>query len=352
MNAQRPLLISSDSDLFDDVLRLAAANAVEIHLATDAEGARGRWQIAPLVLVGADASLMIASGRLPRRRDVVLVTRDPTPDTWQNAVALGAEHVVSLPEAERWLIDRLADCAEGPARDGRVVAVMGAGAGAGASTFAATLALAAADRSLRVLLVDADPLGGGLDVLLGIEDLPGIRWTDLAETRGRLGTEPLAASLPTAHGLTVLSWGRSGPGSLSAEAMSAVLDAAGRGFDMVIVDLPRHIDAATELVLARAELTMLVTSNRVRATAAAARIVTVLDGRCGALRIVLRMEPRGLLGEAVEAALNVPVIARLPRVAALASRADDGEPPGLRDAYGRACASALRTVAAGAGRVA
>lgn len=352
MNAQRPLLISSDGELIDDVLRLAAANAVEIHLATDAEGARSRWQLAPLVLVGADAGLAMATGRLPRRRDVVLVTREPSPDTWQNAVALGAEHVVSLPDAERWLIDRLADCAEGPPRDGRIVAVMGAGAGAGASTFAATLALAAADRALRVLLVDADPLGGGLDVLLGIEDAPGIRWTDLADTRGRLGAEPLAASLPAAHGLAVLSSGRSGPGSLSAEAMSAVLDAAARGFDMVIVDLPRHIDAATELVLSRAELTMLVTSNRVRATAAAARIVRLLDGRCGVLRLVLRMEPRGLLDDAVEAALNVPVVARLPVAPSLPGRADDGEPPSLRDAYGKACSSALRAVAAGAGRVA
>ena len=102
MNAQRPLLISSDSDLFDDVLRLAAAHAVELHLATDAEGARGRWQIAPLVLVGADASLMIASGRLPRRRDVVLVTRDPTPDTWQNAVF--TKEMLNPKPGERWLL--------------------------------------------------------------------------------------------------------------------------------------------------------------------------------------------------------------------------------------------------------
>lgn len=352
MNAQRPLLVSSDSDLIDDVLRLAAANGVEIHLATDAEGARSRWQLAPLVLVGADASLAMAAGRMSRRRDVVLVTREPTPDTWQNAVALGAEHVVSLPEAERWLIDRLADCVDGPTRDGRIVAVMGAGAGAGASTFAVTLALAAADRGLRVLLVDADPLGGGLDVLLGIEDMPGIRWSDLAETRGRLGAQSLAASLPTSDGVSVLSWGRTGPGALSAEAMSAVVNAAARGYDMVIVDLPRHIDAATELVLSRAELTMLVTGNRVRATAAAARIVSLLDGRCGTLRLVLRMDPKGLLDDAVEAALAVPVIARLPVTPSLAARADDGEPPGLRDAYGKACTSALRAVAAGVGRVA
>jgi len=347
MNAQRPLLISSDSELIDDVLRLAAANAVEIHLATDVEGARSRWPLAPLVLVGADAGLALAGARMTRRRDVVLVTREPTADTWQNAVTLGAEHVVTLPDADRWLIDRLADCEEGPARDGRVIAVMGAGAGSGASTFASTLALAAADRALRVLLIDADPLGGGLDVLLGLEDAPGIRWADLAETRGRLGVQSLASSLPGGHGLSVLSWGRNGGATLSVEAMSAVIDAAARGFDIVIVDLPRHLDAATEVALSRAEMTLLVARNRVRTTAAAARIVAELDGRCSAVSIVLRVEPKGLMDHAVEDALTVPVVARLPTLASLSSRADDGEPPHLRDAYGKACMTALRMVASG-----
>ena len=52
MNGARPLLVSNDADLIDDVLRLAAANGVEVHLAADAEGARSRWQLAPLVIVG------------------------------------------------------------------------------------------------------------------------------------------------------------------------------------------------------------------------------------------------------------------------------------------------------------
>jgi secretion/DNA translocation related CpaE-like protein len=351
MNAQRPLLISNDTELVDDVLRLAAANSVEVHLATDAESARSRWQLAPLVLVGADAGLQVASARMTRRRDVVLVAREPSADTWQNAVAVGAEHVAALPEAERWLIDRLADSSEGPPRDGRVVAVIGSGSGAGASTFAVTLALSAA-RSMRSLLVDADPLGGGLDVLLGIEDVPGIRWSDLSETRGRLGIHSLEQALPSHGGLSVLSWGRTGPTTLSIEAASAVLDAAVRGFDLVVVDVPRHLDATAELVLSRADVTILVTSNRVRATAAAARVLEQLDGRSGAIRLVVRMDPKGLRDDAVQAALGVPVVARLPVVASLPTRADDGEPPTVGDGYGRACATALREIAVGAERVA
>ncbi len=352
MNAARPLLVSNDADLIDEVLRLAAANNVEVHLAADAEGARSRWQLAPLVVVGADVVSAVAAARMSRRRDVVLVTAEPTSSDWQLAVSLGAEHVISLPAAERWLIDRLAECVDGPTRDGRLVAVIGAGAGAGASTFAATLALAAASRSLRVLLVDADPLGGGLDVILGIEEVVGIRWPDLVETRGRLGAQSLADALPRIGGVAVLSWGRDGPGLIAAEAMSAVLDAGIRGHDLVIVDLPRQLDPVTELVLSRSDETALVTVNRVRTTAAAARIAGLLEGRCASLGLVLRTDPKGVLDEAVLAALDVPVIARIPASPGLASRADDGQPPGLRDAYGRACLAALTVMARHVGRVA
>jgi secretion/DNA translocation related CpaE-like protein len=352
MNTARPLLVSNDVDLIDEVLRLAAANGVEVHLAADAEGARSRWQLAPLVVVGADVVSAVAAARMSRRRDVVIVTAEPTSSDWQQAVTLGAEHVISLPAAERWLIDRLAECAEGPTRDGRLVSVIGAGGGAGASTFAAALALAAASRSLRVLLIDADPLGGGLDVLLGIEEVAGIRWPDLVETRGRLASQSLAAALPQAAGVAVLSWGREGPGLIAAEAMSAVLDAGIRGHDLVVVDLPRQIDPVTELVLSRSDETALVTVNRVRATAAAARIAAVLEGRCACLGLVLRTDAKGVLDEAVLAALDIPLIARIPGTPALAARADDGEPPSLRDAYGRACLTALTALARNVGRVA
>ena len=253
MNGTRPLLVSTDADLIDDVLRLAAANGVEVHLATETDAARSRWQLAPLVLVGADAAAALAGAGMGRRRDVVLVSRAPSPDDWQWAVAIGAEHVVSIPDGERWLIDRLADCGEGAPRDGSVVAVIAGSGGAGASTLAATLALGAAARSQRVLLVDGDCLGGGLDVLMGIEEAPGVRWSDLLEARGRLGAAALDQALPHVSGVTVLSWGRAGPTALPVDVVAAVLDAGVRGYDLVIADVARHLDAAGELLLSRAD---------------------------------------------------------------------------------------------------
>lgn len=346
MATQRPLLISADADLIDDAVRLAAANGVEVHLATDVAAARARWPLAALVLVGADVADDVATARLPRRRGVIVVTRTSGERPWSTAVAIGAEEVAQLPDDERWLIDRLADSAEGPHRDGQVVAVMGTGAGAGASTFAAALAITAAAQRLRVLLVDADPLGGGLDLLLGLEDTPGVRWPDLVETRGRLASTALDEALPHVEGVAVLSWGRTGPLHATPEAMAALLDAGSRGYDLVVVDLARTLDAVAEVAVAHATQALLVTTNRVRPAAAAARIAALLDGRCASLGVVLRSDPRGLLDDSVSASLTVPTIARLPTIRSLAAQADDGEPPRVRGDYARACRTVLATIAA------
>lgn len=338
MNGARPLLVTEDPDLVDDVLRLAAAGSVEVHLAAEPESARRAWALAPLVLVGVDRAGSLAAARLPRRRDVVVVARDPSPEDWQVAVALGAEHVARLPEAERWIIDRLADSGEGAPRNGAVVAVIGAGSGAGASTLAVALALTAAGQGCRTLLVDADPLGGGIDLLLGAEDLPGVRWADLSDTRGRLSTTTLHQNLPSIGGVSILSWGRDGGSALPVEAMASVLDAGERGSDLVVVDVTRDLDPVGELVLARARDVLLVTTPHVRAAAAASRLASALQVRSASVRLVLRADARGIDEDAVVTAIGLPVAAHLPHVPVLSRCADDGERPGLRDAYGRGVA--------------
>src|SRR3712207_7123198 len=49
---------------------------------------------------------------------------------------------------------------------------------------------------LRTLLVDADPLGGGLDLVLGWEQVDGLRWPSLAEADGRVDPPALLQALP------------------------------------------------------------------------------------------------------------------------------------------------------------
>src|SRR5690606_31593583 len=140
------------------------------------------WERASLVLVGDDRAVGLRG--VPRRPGVVLVGRDPDDHgVWERGVGLGAEAVLVLPADESRLVDRLADAVESVGGLARTVGVIGGRGGAGASTLACALALAAARRGERTMLIDGDPLGGGLEVLLGGERLDGLRWPALRDSR-------------------------------------------------------------------------------------------------------------------------------------------------------------------------
>ena len=80
---------------------------------------------------------------MPRVGRVVVLGQDlDDPTIWQRVVQVGAEHVVFLPDGERWLVDALADAVEGTGIDGLLVAVIG-GRGGGATTPSVALAQSA-----------------------------------------------------------------------------------------------------------------------------------------------------------------------------------------------------------------
>lgn len=326
-----PLLLSADAALLDDLLRLAAAAGVEPEIARDVASARGSWPRAPLVLVGAD--LADAAGAvLPRRpAGVVLVSADlDDPQVWERGVRLGAEKVTFLPDAQPWLVGRLADAADGRVGGAPVVAVVGGRGGAGATTFAAALSVAALRSGLHPWLVDADPLGGGIDLVLGGEDSAGLRWPDLVASRGRLSASTLRSALPAVDDdLVVLSWDRGDLLTIAAPAMRSVLSAARRGGDLVVVDLPRRVDEAAEQVLVQAGLVVVVVPAEVRAAAAAARVVSGLVALSDEVQVVVRStRPGGLPADVVGDALGLPVLGAYRSEAAVAVAAERGEPPG------------------------
>ena len=58
----------------------------------------------------------------------------------------------------------------------------------------------------KAVLVDLDPLGPGLDRVLGLERCDGVRWDALLQTTGRLSARSLHDALPRRNGLGVLTW--------------------------------------------------------------------------------------------------------------------------------------------------
>ena len=324
----RSLVLTADEALLDELLRLAAAAGVEVDVAPDPVAARPRWQAAPLVVVGDDQAES-AAGQLGRRPQVILVGLDRADvSIWRRGVALGAEQVVYLPDVEHWLVERFADAAEETSRDALVVGVMGGRGGAGASVLAVALAVTSARRGLGTTLIDLDPLGGGIDLLLGAEDCPGLRWPDFADTRGRLASAALRDALPERHGLTVLSWGRGHVVTIPPPAVRAVVSAARRGGDAVVLDMPRRLDAATEEALELCTCTLLVVPAEVRAVAAAARVALGLTAVTADVRVVVRGPSLSGLGAVeVSDALGLPVVAEMESEPHLDDRLDRGEPP-------------------------
>jgi secretion/DNA translocation related CpaE-like protein len=338
------LAVLAEPALRDEVERVAAAVGVRVvHAGSASSVSRKAWSAAAAVVLDEAAAGWCAQTGLPCRARVIVVTgTEPAQATWAAAIEVGAQHVLMLPAQERDLVRELADASES-ARDnsvcGDVVAVIGGRGGAGASLFAAGLAQAATDP----LLVDLDPWGGGIDLLVGGETTPGVRWPDLALQGGRLNWSAVREALPRHRGISMLSGTRHGF-ELDARAVDAVIDAGRRGGATVVCDLPRRLTEAAQAALDTADLVVVVTQADVRACAATAAIVPVLIGINPNVGLVVRgPSPGGLRADEVAALAAVPLLASMKPDPRLAEQLEHG---GLRLRRRSALAAASRRVLA------
>lgn len=335
------VVLATDPDLLDRVLAIAAAAGVEPRVLPDAGAIRGLWSIADLVIVGLEVAPRLATLGLPRRDDVYLVAADEAggeAPRWSGPLSAA---VVLLPSGASWLTAAVADASGRRATDTRLAAFVGGSGGAGATTCAAALAYLAARDGRSTLLIDLDPRGGGIDLVLGAEEEPGWRWPRLERASGHLGE--LAGQLPRVEGVDLLSMPRLAgvaPTELPAEAIRAVLVAGLRDYELVVADLPRVPTEAGAEVLRRADRTYLVVSGEIRGLAAARQTLAELDGQCGPVSAVLRTRSSGQVDEAtVGAGLGLEVAATYQDEVAVSRAADRGEPPGraARSSLARAC---------------
>lgn len=317
------LALVADPLLRDDVDRVAAAAGVQVIHAAE-PSSRKVWTAAAAVLVDVHAALRCAERGLPRRGRVVLTGRiQPAAADWQAAIAVGAQHVITLPEQDGVLMAELseaADSSRNDARRGAVVAVIGGRGGAGASVFATAVAKTAVD----ALLIDADPWSGGIDLLLGSENEVGLRWPDLTLQGGRLNLAALRDALPRRDGVSVLSGSRCG-GDIDAAPLGAVIEAGSRGGATVICDVPRRSTAAVETALEAADLVAVVCPADVRACAAAAAIgrwVATINPNVGV--VVRGPSPGGLRSADVAAGVGLPLLAAMRAQAGVADALERG----------------------------
>ncbi|HEX7322404.1 MAG TPA: septum site-determining protein Ssd [Mycobacterium sp.] len=336
----------SQPALRGEVDRVGAAAGVRvIHCAESAPVSRKTWLAAVAVVLDEEAATRCRDSPLPRHPRVIVVAGgQPSPATWRTAIGLGAQQVLTLPAGADEMVRALADADEAAGDDGRgrgeVVAVIGGRGGAGASVFATALAQAAGD----ALLVDLDPWGGGIDLVTGSENMPGLRWPDLKLQAGRLAWPAVRTALPRhpgASGVSVLSGTRRAY-EVDTPAVDAVVDAGRRGGAVVVCDLPRAMTAAAETALDTADLVVLVSPCDVRACAASTAITPRLRAVNPNIGLVVRgPSPGGLRAAEVAEITGLPLLAAMRAEPRLTERL---EHDGLRLARRSALAGAARRV--------
>jgi len=360
VSAAPVLCVIDDSGLRQTVERVAAAAGVRL-LTLDSP-ARKNWVTASAVVADEAGARRCARSALPRRERVIVVSgSEPPASTWAAAVAAGAHDVCVLPDREDDLLRHLSDAAEVPtatARAGRLVAVIPGRGGAGASVFAATLAQSAArSGQADALLMDLDPLAGGLDLLMGAERAPGLRWPDIHTDGGRFGGgrinwSSLRAALPSVRGVHLLSSGRSHR-DIEADLVSAVIDSGQRSGVTVVCDMPRQFTSAALCAMEIASLVVVVTTCDVRAIAATAALVGVVRGVNPNLGLLVRgPAPGGLHAAQAADVAAVPLLATMRPEPLLAVRLDQhglGRPGRRsRSPLSEAAAKVLRLLEPGA----
>jgi secretion/DNA translocation related CpaE-like protein len=323
----RPLLLTTDAELLDELLGLAAAAGVAVDVAAEPSAGRPLWTEAPLVLVGADVAPDLLSARLDPRPGVLLVAQgSPTETVRDVATAVGADDVVGLPSGEAVLLDRLADVAE-PAARARVIGVIGGRGGAGASVLAAGLALTAVARG-PAWLIDLDPLGGGADAGLGAELRIGARWSDLGVLTGRLSPAGLRNAVPEVHGVSVVAISHPAE-EPTPEAVRTVISAAGRGGGVVVLDLARHRTPARDAAIGALDDLLVVVPAEIRAMLAAGRVLGRLGPTPAAPRVVVRKTTDALPAREVLRGVGLPFAGELPDEARVFEASQLGDAPGL-----------------------
>src|SRR3954454_8486273 len=313
-----------DLGLMADARRLCATAGMDAEVAGPLD-ARRWWSSSTAVLLDGPAAAQLAGHGLPRRPGVALLARVDDPALWRFAVILGAEQVATLPRDDSAVLRGVLSAAA-PTGAAPVVACVPASGGAGASTLAVGLALAAARLGTDTVLVDADPTGGGLDLLLGAEHATGLRWPDVAALGADASSDAILDGLVrAAPQLRLLSWDRH-DGGRALPHPSWPSPGAGRAqVGLVVLDLPRLTADAPPPA---ADLVLLVVRAGVRQTVAAAESAARLRAAVDDVRLVVRRAARRVPAAAeIATAVGLPLALELSENRRLNAAADDGQLP-------------------------
>lgn len=166
-----------------------------------------------------------------------------------------------------------------PSKRGRTVALIGSKGGAGTTTIVANVASALCNRGLSVTALEMRGDYGNLTRLLNLAPLHDINLL-LAMEASQIGPEQFDACLSRQlNGLKVLAAPQNPEDfrELKAEHARAILDAAIRSSDLVIIDLPSAATDANREILCKADLVAMVVEREPSAIASARAMLSLFQ---------------------------------------------------------------------------
>lgn len=324
------LVAVAGQDLTQEAVAVVAASGHEPVQVTTPDANSQGWRRATAVLIDVPTAhlLLRDSGAAAIRREGLFVIHEDgeEPDL-RTALEIGADGAFALPSEGADLVERIGrpgspiSCGSG-----MVIACIGAVGGAGTSVVAAACAAAMAQRQRGggAVLIDADELSGGADLLLGIEHVQGLRWPDIRTGAhgGSIDAEALRAALPSVSGgpadsLRVITGPRSRATqewTVEPTAVLSITDAVVGAGGSVVIDMPRS-GAVGDLLPSRTDTVALVVPTTVRGIAAASGQAHRLRTR-GVEPVVVLMGTSGsdVTADDAEYATGTDVVASVPYI--------------------------------------
>jgi secretion/DNA translocation related CpaE-like protein len=320
---QQVLIVGSDLAIVDVVRRCAVACGIGILEAQSLARARSHWAGSAFIVLADDVIDDHGVDVAVEHPRLVIATRNSASALpWQLAVQLHADRVFDLSIDEPLLINYFTEQSRSRAR---VISVLAGSGGAGASVTAAALAMSARTGGHRSVLIDADPDSPGADLLLGLDQTPGLRWHHLSASSSPPPGEQLLSALPRSGDLAVITRDRSDRSILDTALVSSTVNALRGVADLIVVDLPRGGPETRAQIAAISEVVFLVLTCDLRGATSARSTVASLRVDADVRILARRSSSDTLQPMDVADWLELPLAAVLPQESGISSAIDRGE---------------------------
>ena len=319
---KQALLVSSNPLIIEEFSSIAAL--VNVQLVVTQQPTQRQLADTQRIFVDHETDIAaIANCNLPEQisdkvETSLVLAGSATAQSWQIAAAIGAKHIVLIPESRQWLVDYIKSA---PSKLGQVLSLTGITGGAGTTTIALAVARACARLGKSVTLIDLDFQSVGLDIAAGCEKSSGLNWSTLQTEAPQADGAAIIAELPEIEGVRLLT-NNALASHPDRQLQSRVVEQLSSNCEVVLIDAGRW---KPDSVMSQLNIThnLLITTNTIRACAIGREIVSS-DTALSQKLIVREIPGSGLNPVMVAETLDRPLAAVIPTDSRICELSEQG----------------------------